>query len=636
MVSHWRALLMALLFLTGGAAAPASTPGASTAGVERVEPPNWWVGMRHPELQLLIEGPGVAALRPRLRAHRGVRLAGSRPGDGPNHLFVFLQLAPDAAAGLLRIELQGRAGQVLPLDYPLLAREPGSAQRRGFGPQDAVYLVVPDRFAQGGHRTPLSPDADFSDAVDRSQALARHGGDIEGLRQRLGYIADMGFTMLWCTPLTENAMPRMSYHGYAPTDLYRIDARFGSNEDYRRLVAEARAKGIGVIHDIILNHIGDRHRWLRPEGLPTRDWINPRRLTNHAHIAVLDPHRAQDDLRGMVDGWFVNSMPDLNTRQPLLGEYLIQNTLWWIEWAGLSGIREDTYSYADKDFLARWSGRVMAEYPRFALVGEEMSDHAPMVAYWQRGQRNHDGYISHMPSMMDFPLVAALRKGLLEPEGQGGQMKGFFDIYQALGFDFVYPDPGMLMLFDGNHDTTRLLAELQGDLDLARMALAFVATVPRIPQFFYGTELALRGPYPRDDGALRADMPGGFAGDAVSAFSGQGLAPEQAAMQRFVRTLLNERKREPLLHGGRLTQYLPSDGVYAYFRHAPGQQRRVMVAMNKNATAAALELARFAEMLPAGSRWQARDWFSGERFALGERLEIPARGLRILVLSPAP
>ncbi len=628
----WGAM-MGLAMATAAAAAEPQAARAS-AGIERIEPPNWWVGMKDPRLQLVVEGPGVARLSARLH-HPGVALLGTRPGDSANYLFLELQIAPGAAPGDVPIELLADGRVAARLSYPLLRRAPGSAQRKGFGPEDAVYLIVPDRFAQGRAPGPQAPQTaappapDLGDPVDRAQPGARHGGDIEGIRQRLDYIAGMGFTQIWCTPLTENAQPAYSYHGYANTDLYRIDPRFGSNEDYRRLVADAKARGLGVIHDIVLNHIGDRHRWMRD--MPTRDWINHGTQfvqTNHDHISIQDPHAAPSDRARFVDGWFVDSMPDLNTRQPLLQQYLIQNSIWWVEWAGLSGIREDTFSYADKDFLARWSARLMQEYPRLGLVGEEMSDHAPMVAYWQRGQRNHDGYGTSMPSMMDFPLVAALRKALRAPEQA---QQGLFDLYQALGFDFVYPDASRLMLFDGNHDTTRLLAEMQGDADLMRIALAFVATAPRIPQFLYGTELAMRGPDPRDDGLVRADFPGGWPGDASDAVTGRGLSPLAAATQDWLRKLLNWRKHTPLLHDGQLMQYMPRDGTYVYFRYRPGQPGRVMVAINKNGAPVHLHLADYPEMAHAGAL--AFDPFDGRHFRLEDGLAVPARGVLVLELG---
>ncbi len=615
---------MTMAVILGMQAAP-----AAIAAIDRVEPPHWWVGMKEPALQLVVEGPGVAALQPKLD-HPGVSLQSTQRGDSANYLFLQLRIAPNAKPGRVAIELLKDGKPRERLSYELRERAPGSAQRQGFGPQDAVYLLMPDRFAQGGSAV-KQPDArlDLSDRVDRADPDARHGGDLEGIRQRLDYIAGMGFTQIWPTPLTENAQPRYSYHGYAITDQYRVDPRFGSHDDYRRLAAEARAKGMGFIHDIVLNHIGHQHRWVADP--PTQDWLNQpkqRARSNHAHISVQDPHGAAGDREGFIEGWFDSNMPDLNTRQPLLADYLIQNTLWWIEEIGLSGVRQDTYSYADKDFLARWSARVMAEYPRLGLVGEEMSDHVPMVAYWQRGQLNHDGYRSSMPSMMDFPLLAALRKALVTPEGH---QQGWFSLYEALGLDFVYPDATQLMLFADNHDTTRLMAAVKGDEALLRMGLAFVATAPRVPQFFYGTELGWHGPDPRRDGVLRADFPGGWAGDAKDAVSGRGLSELERRTQDWVRKLLVWRKGQALMHSGRTLQFMPQDGAYVFFRYDPLRSARVMVVMHKGEGALQLDLARFAEMVRPGQ--QALDVLSGKRFVLGAAVEIAPRSVSILEIE---
>ena len=598
----------------------------ANAAVERVEPPHWWVGMQEPALQLVLEGPGVAALQARLD-RPDINLESTQRGDSPNYLFLQLRIAPGARPGPVDIELTQDGQPRQHLAYELRERAQGSAQRQGFGPRDAVYLVVPDRFAQGGSAVKApDPRLDLSARIDRRDPDARHGGDLEGIRQRLDYIAGMGFTQLWATPLTQNAQPRYSYHGYAITDHYRIDPRFGTLDDYRRLAAEARARGIGVIHDIVLNHIGSRHRWVADP--PTRDWINSaatRELTNHAHISVQDPHAAQADRESFVNGWFDAGMPDLNTRQPLLATYLIQNTLWWIEEIGLTGIRQDTYSYADKDFLARWSARVMAEYPRLGLVGEEMSDHAPMVAYWQRGQANHDGYRSSMPSMMDFPLLAALRKALVTPESH---QQGWYTLYEALGLDFVYPDASRLMLFADNHDTIRMMAAVKGDEALARMAFAFVATAPRVPQFFTGDEFGWRGPDPRNDGVLRADFPGGWPGDAADAVSGRGLKEGERRMQDWLRRLLTWRKGQPLAHEGKVVQYMPRDGAYVYFRHDPLKRGRVMVVLHKGSQPLDLPIDRFEQMVRPGQ--SARDVLADRRFTLGETLQLAPRSVTLL------
>lgn len=588
----------------------------------RVDPPHWWVGMRQGELQLLLHGPGVGALQARLQG-QGVQLLRSQRLDSPNYLALQLRLGPQTRPGRLTIEL--REGRTLRhrLAYELRARAPGSAQRQGFGPQDAVYLVVPDRFANGDPANDRLPG--FDDALDRANPDARHGGDLLGIQQRLDYLAGMGFTQLWLTAPAENRQPSYSYHGYAPTDLYRIDPRLGGNPAYLALAAAARQRGIGLIHDVILNHIGSGHPWVSDP--PMRDWLHPRQpLTNHAHISVQDPHGHEADRRGFADGAFDTQMPDLNQRQPLLAQYLIQNTLWWIEEAGLSGIREDTYSYSDKQFLARWVQAVRTEYPRLNLVGEEMSNHPPMVAYWMQGSRNHDGYRGHMPSMMDFPVVNALRQALTTPEGH---QQGLYTLYETFGLDFVYADASQLMLFDGNHDTNRIAAALDGDLDRVRMALAVVATAPRIPQFFYGTEIALQGPKERQDGLVRADFPGGWAGDAADALSGRGLRPEQLALQAWLRQLLNWRKGARAVHSGRMTQFMPQQGGYFFIRHGVAGAPRVLVALNQNAQALQLDLRR-AGALAVGA---GRDVLSGERLQLDGRLELAARGLRVIELD---
>jgi len=601
--------------------------------IQRVEPASWWVGMHSPKLQLLVYGERIAELQPALQ-HPGVRLTGVTRVESPNYLFVDLLLEPQARPGPLELRFEAQGRTVLRHSYPLQAREPGSAQRQGFGPRDAIYLVVPDRFAQG--QPGLTEKAGLREGLNRQAPGGRHGGDIAGIRQHLDYIAGMGFTQLWPTPLSENDSASYSYHGYAATDFYKVDPRFGSNADYRQLVQEARARGVGVIQDIVLNHIGAQHWWLRD--LPSRDWLNQWDRfteTHHARATVQDLYAAPSDRRRFTDGWFTQGMPDLNQRQPLLATYLIQMSLWWVEYAGLSGIRTDTYSYSDKDFLAAWSQRVMAEYPRLNIVGEEWSPHPAIVAYWQRGKRNHDGYVSHAPSMMDFPLHGALLAGLTEEDSHDG---GLTKLYEALAHDFIYADPAQLVLFEGNHDTPRLISALNGDLALYKMAMAYIATTRRIPQFFYGSEVLLQSPRQRDDGAVRSDMPGGWAGDTVNAFTGAGLSPAQAEAQTFLRSLLNWRKHSRAVHEGRLMHYAPGQGIYTLFRYLPGPTEKagtVMLVLNKSRQSQDVPLSRYAEMLPQPGM-QARNVITGQTLRLGEQLRIPARSALLLELSPAP
>lgn len=619
------------------ASADASAAASAAPTLTRVEPPSWWIGMHEPTVQLMLHGPGITQLQPAIggadAARRGVTLVGTQRGDSPNYLFITLHIAPTAPAGDVLLQLLRDGKPVVQHRYPLQSRQAGSAQRQGFGPKDAIYLVVPDRFANGDTRNDQVEG--LSEGLNRQDAGGRHGGDLAGLIQHLDYVRDMGFTMLWPTPLSENNSPRWSYHGYAATDFYRVDPRFGSNADFRRLVDEAKARGIGVIQDIVLNHIGRHHWWM--DDLPTQDWVNtwPEYTeTHHARMTLQDPYAAPCDRQRFANGWFSQGMPDLNQRQPLLATYLTQMSLWWIEWAGLSGIRTDTWSYSDRDFLAAWSARLMAEYPRLNIVGEEWSPHPAVVSYWQAGKRNHDGYVSALPGLMDFPLHEALLAGLNQPDSHDG---GFSRLYEALAHDFLYPDPAQLVLFEGNHDTPRLFSVLHEDVALTRMAWAYLAVTRRIPQFFYGSELLLTSPRHRDDGAVRADFPGGWSGDAVNAFTGQGLDDRQREAQAYLKRLLNWRKSERLVHEGALMQYAPQDSTYALFRHdgsaTPHQGRRVMLIMNKSQEPKTVALSRFPEMLRAGDR--ATDVMTGDQFALAATLTLPPRAVRVLVIEAA-
>ncbi len=610
------------------------------AVLSHVEPPSWWVGMKRPELQVMLHGPGIGAMTVTLVPKAGVTLVGVQRGDSPNYLFVDLRIDARTPPGDLQIELRRGDTVVTTLAYPLQARAPGSAERQGFGPKDAIYLVVPDRFANG------DPSIDqvegLTEGLNRADPGGRHGGDLAGLTRHLDYIADMGFTMIWPTPLSENNSPRWSYHGYAATDFYRVDPRFGSLADYQRLAVEARAKGLGLIQDIVLNHIGLHHWWM--QDLPTADWVNtwPRYTeTHHARMSLQDPYAAPSDRQRFSDGWFSPGMPDLNQRQPLLATYLTQMSLWWIEQIGLAGIRTDTYSYSDRAFLSAWSARLREEYPRLNIVGEEWSPHPAVVAYWQAGKRNHDGYVSSLPSLMDFPMYEALLAGMTQHDSHDG---GFMKLYEALAHDFVYPNPGQLVLFEGNHDTPRLYSLLHEDLALTRMAWTYLAFVKRIPQFLYGTEVLLTSPRERDDGAVRADFPGGWAGDRINAFTGEGLRDDQRQAQAFLKRLLNWRKQDPLAHDAPLMQYAPLDSCFVLFRYDAGldlsrarpatsaaSQRRLMLVMNKRQEPQALALDRFPEMIRGGET--ATDVLTGQRQTLGATLQVPGRTALLLSIE---
>ena len=599
--------LMASLLMSFAAAAPYQ--------IQHLEPMSWWVDMKRPQLQLMVHGEGIAELQPVIR-YPGVRMTGVERTDNKNYLFINLLIDRTAKPGEFDIAFRRGAASVTTVRYRLDARRKDSAQRKGFDAGDAVYLITPDRFANGDPANDVMPG--MLDKTDRSLPLARHGGDIKGMLARIDYIHELGFTMIWPTPLLENNQDAYSYHGYSLTDYYKIDPRFGSNDDFRQYVAAANARGIGVIHDVVLNHIGSAHWWMKD--LPAADWLNhPHGFvpTNNQHSSVQDIHAAPEERERFLDGWFVDSMPDLNQRNRLLARYLIQNTLWWIEYANLSGIREDTYSYADKAFLAEWCNAVLDEYPKLNIVGEEMDDHPYQVAYWQKGVKNRDGYASGLPSLMDFPVVDLMPAVLNAAERYDA---GFIKLYEMIASDFLYADPMKLMVFPDNHDRSRIFSLLHENLDLFKTSLLFTATTRGIPQVYYGTEVLTRSPIERDDGVLRADMPGGWSGDRANAFTGQGLSREQLDAQAFVRKLFNWRKTSSAVSTGKLLHYIPQDGRYVYFRY--DGRHTVMVVLNKNAQDSTLDLARFKAMIKGAPR--GRNAMTGEVVDLQAPLALKA------------
>jgi glycosidase len=602
---------------------------AETAGIiDRVEPPNWWTGFRETELQLMVHGENISGFEPSV-SYPGLSIQRVEQVDSPNYLFVYLNIAADTQPGTFDITFR-KEDRAVTVPYELRLKNTDREYASGFDSSDAIYLITPDRFVNG------DPDNDtvsgMGDPADRNKPGGRHGGDIRGIRDHLDYIRDMGFTAIWLNPVLENRMPEYSYHGYSTTDFYRVDPRFGSNEEYRELVAAARELDIRIIMDMIVNHIGSEHWWM--DDLPTDDWLNHSEdyfITSHEHMTEQDPHVSAWDSSRFSDGWFVSTMPDLNQRNPLLADYLVQNALWWIEYLGLGGIRMDTYPYSDKHFMTDWARRIMREYPQFNIVGEEMVDNPAMVAYWQRGWENRDGYISDLPTLMDFPLQNALRWGLMTAEGsklEDLRPGGLLYLYRALANDFLYPDPDALVIFPDNHDLSRVYSQLGENQDLYRMALAFVLTMRGVPQIYYGTEILMTNPGTEDHGVIRSDFPGGWADDSRSAFTGEGLTEPEQKAQAFLRTLLQWRKGKPVIHSGKTMHFRPENGVYVYFRYDDSDT--VMVVINKNEEQTELGLERFAERIDGITR--ARDVLNGQDFELSGKMVLPARSVQVLDL----
>ena len=594
------------------------------AQVERVEPPNWWTGMEYPSLQLLVKGDNIGGSTASL-SYPGVTLFAVTYPPSPDYLFIDLLIDPSAKPGSFMVTLSDNGIKTGEFEYSLMERERGSAMREGFNSSDVMYLIMPDRFANGD--TSNDEVKGMKEGLNRKMDYGRHGGDIKGIADNLNYISSMGFTAVWLNPVVENDQPDWSYHGYAATDFYRVDKRFGTNNEYREMALKARGKGIKLIMDMIFNHCGSSHWWM--DNPPFPDWINnypDYKITSHRRTVNMDPYASQSDTEAMTDGWFVPSMPDLNQRNPFMANYLIQNSIWWIEYAHLAGIRMDTYPYPDKEMMAEWNRRILLEYPRFTVVGEEWSLNPALVSYWQKDQNNRDGYNGMIPSMMDFPLQDAVARGLNEKEDFA---TGLVTIYEMLANDFLYPDPASLVIFPDNHDMPRFYMQMGMNDDLFRLGITFFLTTRGIPQIFYGTEILMTHTEGNDHGVIRKDFPGGWPGDKVNGFTGEGLTAEQKAMQGYIKSLLNYRKGKEVLHSGNLTHFAPENGVYLYFRH--NESDIVMVILNKSDTPVKLSTGRFSEI--TGRCTEAVNAITGEKIKWDGSLEVPALSPLILELK---
>ncbi len=557
--------------------------------LERVEPMFWWAGMKSPELQLMVHGENISATNVTIN-YPGVNLVSVIKVKNPNYLFIDLQLAENVLPGKFNIEFSSGNKTVAAYSFELKAREKGSSNRNGFNTSDVIYLVTPDRFVNG------NPGNDWVEGMkekpNRSDKDGRHGGDICGIINSLDYLQKMGFTAVWLNPVLENNMTQVSYHGYSTTDFYKVDPRFGTNEEYRQLNDELDKRGMKLIMDMIFNHCGSEHWWM--DDMPMPGWINHYpgyKITSHRRTVNQDPHASEADKIAMTDGWFVPTMPDLNQRNQFMANYLIQNSIWWIEYAGLEGIRQDTWPYPDKNMMADWTKRLLEEYPHFNIVGEEWSMNPAIVSYWQKGKINSDGYECYLPSLMDFPLQSAVSNGLRNKESWD---RGLIEIYESLANDFLYANADNLVIFPDNHDMSRFFEQVGADINLHKMGLAFFLTIRGIPQIYYGTEILMRHEG-GEHGNIRADFPGGWHGDRINAISGEGLTAGQHEMQNYMAKIQNWRKNKTVIHTGKMMHFVPEDGIYAYFRY--NGMETVMVVLNKNDEEKTLSTGRFSEII---------------------------------------
>lgn len=566
-------------------------PASVAQDVFRVEPPSWWVGMKNPNLQLMVYGAEVAQITGVDVDYPGVEFRSVQRVQNPNYLFINLTILESALPGALPLVFRLTNKESVTVSYPLLERREGSSQRKGFSSSDVVYLVFPDRFANG------DPGNDtyegMTDKLNRKDLYARHGGDIQGIINHLDYFKDLGVTALWVNPVLESNQPWQSYHHYAITDFYRVDRRLGDNNLYCELVDKAHGMGLKVIKDMVFNHCGGKHPWIAD--LPSDDWLNqwPQfTRANYRIPAIFDSHASELDKRLMSDGWFDTHMPDLNQRNPFLANYLTQNSIWWVEYANLDGIRMDTHPYADKEFMAGWTRAVMEEYPNFNIVAETWVNYPAWVAYWQEGALNRDGFDSGIPTVMDFPLCYAISKAF--DEGPGWDT-GLHRLYEILAHDYLYANPNNIFIFADNHDISRFMSSKRMKIDRFKLGMAFLLTTRGIPQIYYGTEILMDGHDSKGHGVLRKEFPGGWPDHKRNAFNPEGRTAKQNEAWDYLSNLLEWRKTASAVHGGSLTHFIPEDEVYVYFRS--NEQQTVMVVLHNGKKAKMLSTHRFNEIL---------------------------------------
>lgn len=590
--------------------------------IKKVAPSFWWAGMKNPELQILLYGEDLA-LSDVSVSGEGIYLKETVRQDNPNYLLLYLDLS-EAKAQTFQILLKN-GKKKLQIPYELKSRMRRGEDVKGFTSEDVLYLIMPDRFANG------NPENDVVDGmrekkVDRTDSFARHGGDIQGISNHLDYIADLGVTAIWLNPTQENDMESGSYHGYAITDYYQIDRRFGSNEDFCALVEKAHEKNLKVVMDMIFNHCGSENYLFRDK--PSKDWFNYRSnyvQTSFKTASVMDIHASAFEKKIATDGWFTSVMPDFNQRNRHVARYLIQSSIWWIEYAGINGIRQDTHPYADFDFMSQWCKEVLDEYPYFNIVGETWLNSNVLVSYWQKDSKLAAPLNSNLPTVMDFPLQALMNQAFDEETGEWGG--GLYKLYDYQTQDLVYANPMNLLTFLDNHDTSRFVQtdEMAKNLKRYKQAMVFLLTTRGIPQIYYGTEILMTGDKGKGDGDLRKDFPGGWQGDTRNCFVKNGRTALENEAFEFTRQLLNWRKGNQVIGKGSLKHYSIQNGVYVYQREFNGKS--VVVFMNGTDDSKELDLTPYQEILP---RENALDVLTGKNVNLSGRLRLDGRENLIL------
>ena len=595
--------------------------------IDIVDPPYWWTGMENDTLQIMLHSDDIRDCHVNVD-YPGVKLLDVARLDNPNYQFLYLLVTDEAQPGTINItlnDLKLRRNNQAVIPYELRQRDANARDIKGFDASDVLYLIMPDRFADGNPNNNRNINLKNDVKADRSNPNGRHGGDIKGITDHLDYIENLGVTAIWVNPVLTNDMPGGTYHGYATTDYYNIDPRFGTNQEWNNLVEQCHKRGIKVVMDMIFNHSGSEHIWFTDR--PSREWFNfPEgyQQTSYRLSTVYDPYVSNYDRRLTTDGWFVESMPDLNQNNRHLMTYLIQNSIWWIESSKIDGIRMDTHPYAFAQPMAQWIDAVEREYPNYNIVGECWYGTEGGEAYWQRGSKVSD-INTNLPTVMDFVLSISARKAFSE---QTDPWNGLNTIYDHLALDYLFPNPQKILTFLDNHDTDRFLLEEPEDLGWWKQALTFLLTSRGIPQLYYGTELLMHGKKEGSDGYVRLDFPGGFPGDAVNAFTPEGRTPMQNEAHDFLAKVLNWRKSKAndVIANGTLKHFMPTNGIYLYERRLGDKQ--VIVMLNGNDNELLVEMDRYNEILPIGTTM--RDMLSDTSVTIGEEMTFAPRAIYIL------
>ena len=595
------------------------------AQIERVEPPFWYADMNLSKVQIMFYGKNIAQYN--VSVSNNIPIENIKKTENPNYVFVTVD-TKNVSVSELTFTFKNKDKVAFTKKYEFKKRRANSKFRKSYDSSDMIYLIMSDRFANGNPNN--DSDKSLTEKADRNNPNGRHGGDIEGIIKNLDYLKELGATAVWPTPLCEDNDARGSYHTYGQSDVYKIDPRFGTNEDYVRLSAELHQRGMKNIMDYVTNHWGWQH-WMYKD-LPTYDWVHqfPQFTnSNYRMTTQFDPNASAIDAKNCMDGWFVPSMPDLNQSNPLVLNYLIQNAIWWIEYADLDGFRVDTYSYNDKDGIAKWTKAITDEYPNFNIVGEVWMHDQAQMAFWQKDSKIGaiQSYNSYLPSVMDFTLHDAF--GNVFNEDKGEWDKGMIKVYDNFTNDFLYPNINNLLIFAENHDTNRFNQAYKKDFKKYQMAMTLLATVRGIPQLYYGSEIGMDGDKGKGDGDIRHDFPGGWNGDTNNAFTASGRTAEQQQFFDFTSKLFSWRKSKDVIHFGKMKHYIPVDNVYVYFRYTESES--VMVIINNSNETQTFKTNRFAESIQ--NRQAGKDILSGKNIDLKNDISIEGKSVMVLELK---